>query len=170
MLCVALFALLQAGAAGAGIGGDDPQVRGLAQSFVAAWNQHDAAALGNLMAPGVEFVTVGAIWLHGRADVEKFHARLFAGRLADSTNEVLETAVRFLRPDLALVHWSWTVAAEKDAGGKTRPQRWGLMTALAEKQNGGWLIVAATNTNAGIAVQESRGLTSPIAVPRLDTK
>jgi uncharacterized protein (TIGR02246 family) len=170
ILCAALIVPMALALPASRVAAGTGEARGLAQAFASAWNEHDARSLGSLMAPDVEFVTVGAIWLHGRGDVEKFHARLFAGRLAESTNTVLETSVRSLRADLALLHWSWTVVGEKDAKGQTRPQRWGLMTVLAEKQNGTWLIVASTNTNAGIAVEESRDLQSPIAVPRLDAK
>ncbi|PYL22179.1 MAG: hypothetical protein DMF37_12610 [Verrucomicrobia bacterium] len=56
------------------------------------------------MAEDVDFVTVGAAWFHGRADFDKYHTRLLAGRFRDSTNTPLETIVRFLAPGEAVVH------------------------------------------------------------------
>ena len=43
------------------------------------------------MAEDVDFVTVGGAWFHGRADFDKYHTRLLAGRFRDSTNTPLET-------------------------------------------------------------------------------
>jgi hypothetical protein len=49
------------------------------------------------MADEVDFVTVAAVYLHGRADFEKFHVRLLTGRFKDAAVP-LETTVRFLSP------------------------------------------------------------------------
>jgi uncharacterized protein (TIGR02246 family) len=70
------------------------------------------------MAEDVDFVTVSATWLSGRADFEKYHTRLLSGQFKESTGTPLETAVRFIRPDLALLHCSWRHQGDKnvDAG------------------------------------------------------
>ena len=52
----------------------------LPKKFQAAWTTHDGHALAEVMAADVDFVTVGATWLHGRADFEKYHSRLLSGR------------------------------------------------------------------------------------------
>lgn len=81
-------------------------------------------------------------------------------------------AVRFIRPDLALIHWSWTIQGDKNADGSMRPQRFGLMTMLAEKHNGSWLVAAAQNTNAGSAggSPEAQDIKSPIGVARPESR
>jgi hypothetical protein len=88
---------------------DEDAVRAMPRAFCEAWAKHDGHQLAAIMAEDVDFVTVGGAWFHGRADFEKYHTRLLAGRFRDSTNTPLETIVRFLGPDEAVVHWSWTI-------------------------------------------------------------
>src|SRR5580692_1871489 len=58
---------------------DEAAIGNVPQAFYAAWNRHDGHALAQVMADDVDFVTVGAMWLHGRQDFEKYHARLLSG-------------------------------------------------------------------------------------------
>jgi uncharacterized protein (TIGR02246 family) len=127
---------------------DEADIRKVPQAFGDAWNRHDGHALAQVMANDVDFVTVGAMWLHGREDFEKYHARLLSGRFNQSTRTVLQTAVRFLRPDVAIVHWSWKIAGDRNVDGTSRQPRYGMMTMVVEKRNGSWLVVASQNDNA----------------------
>jgi uncharacterized protein (TIGR02246 family) len=127
---------------------DEADIRNVPRAIGDAWNRHDGHALAQVMANDVDFVTVGAMWLHGREDFEKYHARLLSGRFNQSTMTVLQTAVRFLRPDVAIVHWSWKIAGDRNADGTSRQPRYGMMTMVVEKRNGSWLVVASQNDNA----------------------
>jgi uncharacterized protein (TIGR02246 family) len=127
---------------------DEAAIRNLPNAFCAAWNRHDGHALAQVMADDVDFVTVGAMWLHGRPDFEKYHTRLLSGRFGQSRITSLQTAVRFLRPDVAIVHWSWKIAGDKNVDLTPRQPRYGMMTMLVEKRNGSWLVVASQNDNA----------------------
>jgi len=127
---------------------DEVAVHNLPQAFAAAFNKHDGHQLAQIMADDVDFVTVGAMWLHGKSDFEKYHTRLLEGRFHGIKDEVLQVAVRFLRPDIAVVHWSWTASGDKNPDGTARKQRYGMMTMVAEKRNGSWLVVASQNDNA----------------------
>jgi uncharacterized protein (TIGR02246 family) len=85
---------------------DEDAVRRLPQSFCDAWAKHDGHELAKIMAEDVDFVTVGAHWFHGRGDFEKYHSRLLSGRFKEAALTLLQTEVRFLQPDMAVVHWS----------------------------------------------------------------
>jgi hypothetical protein len=53
--------------------------------------------------------------------------------------------------------------------GSARPQRFGLMTIVAEKRNGTWLVAAVQNTNGPTdrsSTPEGEDIKSPIVVPR----
>jgi len=145
---------------------DEEALRQLPQAFCDAWAKHDGHELAKIMAEDVDFVTVGGTWFRGRADFEAYHTKLLKGRFRDSKNTPLETVVRFLRPDLALVHWSWAIEGDTDPDGSIRPKRFGLMTMVAEKREGRWLVIAAQNTNAGAGAPEADGVKSPIALPK----
>lgn len=148
---------------------DEKELRELPQAFTNAWAKHDGHELAKIMAEDVDFVTVSATWLSGRADFEKYHMRLLSGQFKESTRTPLETAVRFIRPDLALLHCSWRHQGDKGADGSVRPPRTGMMTMLAEKRNGRWLVVAAQNTNSGPVPPELlQGIKSPITVPKAE--
>ena len=145
---------------------DEEAVHKLPQAFCDAWAKHDGHELAKIMADEVDFVTVAATWLHGRADFEKYHVRLLSGRFKDSTNTPLEMAVRFLRPDLAVVHWNWTIQGDRNADGTARPQRYGMMVMVAEKRNRTWLVVVAQNTNNMLGVPpEQQDIKTPIPIP-----
>jgi uncharacterized protein (TIGR02246 family) len=144
---------------------DEQAVHGLPQVFSNAWAKHDGHELAKIMAEDVDFVTIGATWISGRVDFEKYHTRLLGGRFKESTITPLETAVRFIRPDLAIIHWSWRVQSDRNPDASARPPRFGLMTMLAEKRKGTWFVVVAQNTNGGLEAPELQDIKSPIAVP-----
>jgi uncharacterized protein (TIGR02246 family) len=143
---------------------DEAAIRALPQAFEQAWNRHDGHELAQIMADDVDFVTVGAMWLHGRADFEKYHVGLLSGRFKDSRGTLLHTAVRFLRPDIAVVHWSWRIVGDRNPDGTSRKPRYGMMTMVAEKRNGSWVVVASQNDNA-IPWSAAEGQMPNLAMP-----
>ena len=149
---------------------DEDALRQLPRAFCDAWAKHDGRELATIMAADVDFVTVGGLWLRGRDNFEKYHARLLEKRFRESTNTPLESFVRFLRADLAIVHWSWAIEGDKNPDGSARPKRFGLMTMMAEKRAGSWLAVAAQNTNAGPGSPEADDIKSPIRLPKAEPR
>jgi len=126
---------------------DEAAVRNVPKAFAAAWAKHDGQALGKIMSEDVDFVNVHGEWLQGRANFVLFHTHLLAGRFGESTLTPMETSVRFLRPDLAVLHWSWTVQNDRNQDLTARKPRFGLFTMIVEKQHGEWLVAVAQNAN-----------------------
>jgi uncharacterized protein (TIGR02246 family) len=158
--------LFLAAAANAQSKADEEAVRRLPQAFCNAWAKHDGHELAKIMADDVDFVTVATTYLHGRADFEKFHVRLLNGRFKDAAITRLETTARFLRPEMAVVHWSWKIEGDKNSDGTARQPRYGMMTMVAEKRSGNWLVVVAQNTNAILGIPpELQDIKTPIAIP-----
>lgn len=166
-LLSASLCLLLASASLAQSKADEEAVGKLPQEFYDAWTKHDGHALAMIMAEDVDFVTVATTYLHGRADFETFHVRLLSGRFKDSTITVLKTTTRFIRPDMAVVHWSWKIEGDKkNPDGTPRQPRYGMMTLVAEKKIGNWLVIVDQNTNAILGVPpELQGIKTPIAIP-----
>jgi uncharacterized protein (TIGR02246 family) len=145
---------------------DETAVRNIPQRFSQAWEKHDGHELAKIMAVDVDFVNVGADWLQGRANFETYHTRLLSGRFKNSTLTPLKIAVRFLQPNIAVLHWSWTVQGDKNEDGTPRQQRYGLFTMIVEKQSGEWLVVVAQNTNQIPGPNpEMKDIQTPIAFP-----
>ena len=145
---------------------DRAAVARLPALFSAAWATHRGEELAKLVSDDVDFVNVGAIWLHGKPNFSKYHSRILIGRLGASTITPLAEDVRFVRADLAFVRWSWRIDGEKDSTGAATPVRYGLMTMVADRQHGKWLVIAGQNTNSGPQRPEALDIIAPITVPR----
>jgi uncharacterized protein (TIGR02246 family) len=126
---------------------DQAAVQQIPKAFVAAWATHDGHQLAKLMSDDVDFVNVGGDWMHGRPDFELYHTRLLAGLFKNSTLKVLDARVRFIRPDLAVLHWTWSIVGDGGEDPKTHAPRRGIFTMLVQKRGDAWLIAVAQNTN-----------------------
>jgi len=148
---------------------EEAAVRSVPQAFAAAWAKHDGHELAKIMSQDADFVNVGGDWLHGRADFELYHSRLLSGRFKESTITPLELAVRFLRPNLAVLHWSWRIQGDRNEDLTPRKPRFGLFTMIVEKQSGEWLVVVAQNTNWIPGPNpELNGIKPPIVFPTIE--
>ncbi len=126
---------------------DEAAVRNIPQAFAAAWAKHDGQQLARIMSENVDFVDVAGDWLRGRGDFALYHSRLLSVRFRDSTLTPLEISVRFLRPDLAVLHWSWRIEGDRNFDLTPRKPRFGLFTMIVAKTRGEWLVTVAQNTN-----------------------
>ena len=78
--------------------------------------------------------------------------------------------MRFLNPDQAVVHWSWAIEGDKNPDGSPRGKRFGIMTMIAQKQEGMWRVIVAQNTNAGPGAPEADDIELPIKLPKAEPK
>jgi uncharacterized protein (TIGR02246 family) len=126
---------------------DRGQVEAVAQRFAEAWNRHDAKALVAPFGQQADFVNyIGMHW-RGREEIERAHARIHETRMKDSQLTILASAVRFLRPDVALLHATWELRGDTGIEGKLLPPRQGVLTFVVARQDGRWLVEAAQNTD-----------------------
>jgi uncharacterized protein (TIGR02246 family) len=115
--------------------------------FRDAWNTHDAHAFALTFTDDVDFTNVAGAHAHGRADIEAFHAPVFAGIFKDSHQTDKIHSIRFLKPDLAAVDIDWEMTGAKSPDGKPRPYRRGLLNwVMAKQADGSWLILVMHNT------------------------
>jgi uncharacterized protein (TIGR02246 family) len=152
---------------------DEAAIHNVPQAFAAAWAKHDGHQLAKIMSEDVDFVNVNAEWLHGRADFELIHSRLLSGRFKESTLTPLKIKIHFLRPDQAVLHWSWRIEADRNQDLTIRRPRFGLFTMIVEKREGVWLVVVAQNTNWTSPPDpdpEEEGIKFPITFPKLEEK
>jgi len=126
---------------------DEATVRELPHAFAAAWAKHDGQQLARIMSENVDFVDVAGDWLRGKSDFALYHSRLLSARFKDSMLTPLATSVRFLRPDLAVLHWTWRLEGDHNFDQTPRKPRLGLFTMIVEKTGGKWLVTVAQNTN-----------------------
>jgi uncharacterized protein (TIGR02246 family) len=121
-------------------------IRQIERDWQTAWNRHDMKALTALVAEDVDFVTVAGLWLKGRKEFEDQHTAIHAMRFKESVRTTTDVQVKFLKPDVAIVHVSGVIKGEKAPDGTPLPPRQGIFTRVVTKEGGKWLIKASQNT------------------------
>jgi ketosteroid isomerase-like protein len=139
---------------------DDAQdVRNVVAGFAAAWNRHDLNAFGKLFATDADFVNVAGILWTGRQSIQTQHAythgaipadspgfseeeRRYNGIFKNSTLKFEQIDVRFLRKEVAIAHVNWEMLGDA----RTENPRRGVFLFVLTRENVGWLIAAAQNT------------------------
>jgi uncharacterized protein (TIGR02246 family) len=124
---------------------EEEKVRMVLTDFVKAWNSHDAKAFSMVFAEDADFTNVRGMSAHGRAEVERFHAPRFATTFKDSHQEIAETMVRFIKPDVAAVDARWELRGAKNPEGQDIPPRNGLLNVVMTKEGDGWCISVMHN-------------------------
>jgi uncharacterized protein (TIGR02246 family) len=139
--------------------GDVDEVRNVVAAFAATWNRHDLDAFGKLFAPDADFVNVTGLLWTGRQSIQAQHAyvhgtipanspgfserdRPYYGIFKNSTLKFDQIDVRFLRKEVAISHVNWELLDDARA---QKPRR-GVFIFVLTRQNGGWLVAAAQNT------------------------
>ena len=124
------------------------QINALEHRQATSWNAHDAHAYAQLYTRDADVVNVVGWHWRGRDELERKLGRGFGFIFARSRLTIGEISVRFLKPDVAVVHVQWTMTgALGPTGGAAPPQR-GIQTQVLLKQGGVWRIDAFQNTNA----------------------
>ncbi len=133
---------------------DELAIRSLAKVWEEAWNRRDANGLASIMDPRLVFVSVKGpetpgFGRGGRDAFRAGHEVILRSMFADSqwtTEDV--TVVRWLRPDIAIVHVVWRTTGDRVPHVKFGEPRRGLFTWIVEKQGARWVVVASQNTEA----------------------
>src|SRR3569623_259184 len=126
---------------------DNAAVAGLAHGFTRAWNEHDMEAFGRLLADDAEFVNVAGMWWRGRREIQGAHAQTHATffRLSTLYGEI--ASLKFLSPEVALMHISWRLVGQLDPAGNVGEPRNGVLVLTAIRAGSDWKIAAAQNVN-----------------------
>jgi uncharacterized protein (TIGR02246 family) len=124
---------------------DAQAIHGVLDSFMNAWNQHDAKAFAAVFAEDADFTNVRGVSASGRAKIEEFHAPLFATIFKNSHQTFPDIAVRFIRNDIAAVDVHWEMTGATDAQGNAGPLRRGLLNFLMVRKAETWEIEVMHN-------------------------
>jgi uncharacterized protein (TIGR02246 family) len=127
-------------------------IRGLIKAFVDSWNRHDMTMLAALFAEDADFVDVFGNWFKDRIAIKQALTERHATVFKDSLFTEKDFAVRFVKPDLAIVHSVIELSGASDRQGHALPPGLGVITAVIQGVAGGWRIVALQNT--AIAAQQ----------------
>jgi uncharacterized protein (TIGR02246 family) len=116
----------------------DSAIRKTIDSFLAAFNRHDAQGWAAPFAEDGDFTNVAGLTRHGRKEVEERFAGLFAGSLKDAHRTCTVRHIRLITPEIAAVDAEWELVGSKASDGSENPVRKGLFTWVMTKRNGQW--------------------------------
>jgi uncharacterized protein (TIGR02246 family) len=124
---------------------DEAAVRALYQQLMDGWNQGSGAAFAAVFAEDGDLVAFDGTHFKGRQEIAPFHQQLFDKWLKGSRLVGQVKDVRFLSPDVALMHAvGGTVMRGKS---EPSPERDSIQTLVARRQEDGeWRLAAFQNT------------------------
>ncbi len=119
-------------------------MQALMRPLADCWESGDAKAYADLFTAEANYVTFDGVLQKGRAAIAAAHEPLFEKWLKGSrvTGEI--TSMRFLSPNVALIHAVGnTILAEQSAPAANRAS---IQTLVAGKRDGAWRFTAFYNT------------------------
>ena len=128
---------------------DEDAIRELEHRFNAGWNAHDPDAIAELLADDAQFITVNGAWTKSRQGFRDLMQRLHgpSGPYGASTRRSPEIHVRFLTPEIAILHTRFWIDGEVQHDALSQPSRESVGTRVVHKIDGRWRIVATQNTD-----------------------
>ena len=130
---------------------NEKPVHALIAAMGEAFAKLDARAFSMVFHEDTDFTNVWGMTAHGRKAIEEFHRPLLEGDGAGpipsfkhAELKVLDTRIRFLRPDVASVDATWTQTGAVQ-NGQDMGVRKGLLMPIATKERDGWGITVMHN-------------------------
>jgi uncharacterized protein (TIGR02246 family) len=146
---IALFSVLALGTTAASVEtkpGDVQAIHALVDRMTAGFNAHDARAATAMYSDDADFVSVRGERAHGRKEIEKRLAHIFASRAGATTLRTLDTSIRFPRSGVAIVHVTNELSGLVAPDGSRLPSHQELSVRLLLKAKGQWKVAAFHNT------------------------
>jgi uncharacterized protein (TIGR02246 family) len=122
---------------------DEEAIRGLLDLQIAGWNASDPEAYASVFTADADYVTFLGTHHQGRDAIAASYAPLFKNLLKGSRLHAEITALRFLTPDVALIH---TDAAVIKGFQRRNRRTTRVNTSIAVRTDDGWLLAASQNT------------------------
>lgn len=123
---------------------DEKAIEGVLHSLYEAWMNGDADAYADHFTPEAEYVAFDGSLAKGRKAIAESHRPLFTGFLKGSKPVSEWQTIRFLTPEVAVVHGMGAILLRH----QTRPAkgRRSIQTTVLVRTPEGWQIAAFQNT------------------------
>jgi uncharacterized protein (TIGR02246 family) len=131
----------------AGTAADEKAIRDVETRWENAWNSNDVPAMPRDFAPDVDAINLAGEWFKGRAPFAQSLEELHSDKAKGSVWQTEETTVKFLTPEIAIVHVLINSHGEHNPDGSLRPARRAILTRVEVKRGGQWVIVASQATS-----------------------
>jgi uncharacterized protein (TIGR02246 family) len=129
-----------------GTSADERSIRQIETRWQTAWNHHDIAAMAALFAPEAGVVNLAGEWFQGREAFARSLESLHSGKVRESIWQTQDIDIKFLTPEIAIVHVHFSSHGDRNPDGSPMPPRRGIFTRVEVKRGGHWVIVASQAT------------------------
>ena len=142
MLCV--FTVLAQGALATNTRAEDEAaIRENVKQMEAGWNTKQGTLFAKPFTADADYVVINGMFFQGRSAIEKAHQQIFDTFYKNTTISLSIRQIRFLRPDVALVHVSGHLEAPQN---EKQLLADASMTMVMTREKQGWQIAAFQNT------------------------
>ena len=121
---------------------DEAAIREGVKQLETGWNTKSGALFAKPFTDDADYVVINGLYIKGRNAIETGHQRIFDTIYKDTTISLTVKQIRFLRPDVAVVH----VSGHRDGPTKELVGD-AMMTLMMTKEQQGWRIAAFQNTS-----------------------
>ncbi len=122
---------------------DEAAIRANVEQIVKGWNMKSGAELAKPFAEDADFVVINGMKIKGRPAIDKGHQGIFDTIYKNSVLSYTVEQLRFLRPDVAVVHVRGVLQIMQGDKTETGNAR---ITLVMTKNNDKWEIAAFQNT------------------------
>ncbi|MFL9999992.1 MULTISPECIES: SgcJ/EcaC family oxidoreductase [Paraburkholderia] len=127
---------------------DESAIKEVIYEMTAGFNSHDAEAATRMYTEDADFVSVRGEEAKGRGEIRKGLAAILSTRARNAALETRNVAIRFIRPDVALVHVTNELSGLMNSDGQTLPAHRERSLRVFVKESGVWRVAAFQNTLA----------------------
>ena len=120
---------------------DEAAIRESVKQMESGWNTKSGALFAKPFAEDADYVVINGMYIKGRSVIEAAHQRIFDTIYKDTTINLAVKQIRFLRPDVAVVH----VNGHRNGPTKELTSE-AMLTLFMTKEKDGWTIAAFQNT------------------------
>jgi uncharacterized protein (TIGR02246 family) len=120
---------------------DEAAIRENVKQMESGWNTKSGELFAKPFAEDADYVVINGMYIKGRKVIESSHQQIFDTIFKDTSISLKVKQIRFLRPDVAVVH----VDGHRSGPTKELTQD-ALLTLVMTKEKQGWTIAAFQNT------------------------
>ena len=126
--------------------GDEAAIEALLWQLIDGWNRGSGEGFAAPFAEDADFVGFDGTYFKGREEIASFHQMLFERILVGTRLVGKVRGVRFLTPEVALMHAVGGTAMQGQPD--IDPERNSVQTLVATKRDGTWRLAAFQNSRA----------------------
>ncbi len=123
---------------------DEAVIRERVKMMESGWNAKSGALFAKPFAEDADYVVINGMHLQTRAVIERMHQQIFDTIFKNTSLTLSVKQIRFLKPDVAIVHV--TGQRRSLSGAPAKDDQGAIITLVMTKERENWEIAAFQNT------------------------